>query len=72
MIGGKKYTKFLNLYCKPAMDSDGKKLLGRYTINPKTKPSHTTVYGSRNGEMINKTFPSGKEFSMSLLSDYKP
>ena len=72
MIGGKKYTKFLDLYCHQVVDNDGKKIKGRFTINPRTKPSHTMAYGSRNGKSINKSFPSGREFSMSLLSDFKP
>ena len=72
MVGGKKYSKFLDLYCLKVKDKDGNQLKGRYTINPKTKPSHTMPYGTRNGHSIKKTFPSGREFSMSLLSDYKP
>lgn len=72
MVGGLKYAKFLDLYCIQIVDNDGNKLKGRFKINPKTKPSHTMPYGTKNGKSIKNSFPSGKEFSMSLLSTYKP
>ena len=72
MLGNGSFTQFREMYCLPVQDNDGKILKGRYTIDPSKKPSDTMMYGSRIGKKLNNTWPSGKEFSLSLLCDTKP